>query len=203
MPNLYVGLDGEMTAADPHRGGRLIQIGIATGTGPEERITELIGWDAGDFTADPKAMAVHGIPEEVILAAPRAPEVDAKLRDWLLARGAIDGRRSVVAVGFNVGAFDLPFVRDTLPLTAALLSRRSLDLNAVCFTLGESLAHGGSRPKWNTWKRLSKEAAERDLTAAGIATAWHDAGYDALAALVSWRWLCARIGEGRAKSPSP
>ncbi|MCU0725666.1 MAG: hypothetical protein MUE73_07745 [Planctomycetes bacterium] len=197
MPNLYVGLDGEMTAGDPRKGGRLIQIGIATGVAPGERITELIGWSAGEYTAEPKAMAVHGISEATILAAPRGPEVDARLRDWCLARGAAEGRRSMVAVGFNVGAFDLPFVRDTLPLTASLLSRRSVDLNAVCFTLGECLSHGGSRPKWSTWKRLCREAAEKELTAAGIATAWHDAGYDALAALLSWRWLCARIAAGR------
>ena len=85
--------------------------------------------------------------------------------------------------GWNVGAFDLPFVRDTLPGLASLLSRRSVDLNAVCFTLGGTLPYFGSRPKWNTWKRLSKEAAQAELTAISVAPKWHDAGYDALAAL--------------------
>ena len=138
-------------------------------------------------------MAVHGIPVETIFKAPRAPEVDERLHAWCLARGASAERRSVVAVGFNVGAFDLPFVRDALPKTTALLSRRTVDLNAVCFTLGDALLLGGSRPKWSTWKRLAKDAAQAELTALGVAPQWHDAGYDALAALVSWRWFREKV----------
>ena len=81
MANLYLGLDGEMTAADVNAGGRLIQIGLAFGTGPGDYTCEMIGWDRDDFHADPTAMAVHGIPEEEIVAAPRAPEVDERLHE--------------------------------------------------------------------------------------------------------------------------
>jgi hypothetical protein len=98
-----------------------------------------------------------------------------------------------VAVGWNVGAFDMPFVRDALPMTCPLFSRRTADLNAVCFTLGGALHLGGSTPKWSTWKRLAKEAAQSSLLAAGVATDWHDAGYDAVASLAAWNWLRDRI----------
>ncbi len=193
MANRYFGLDGEMTASDLAQGGRLVQIGLATGTEPEDRVAMVIGWAEGEFTADPKAMAVHGISVERILAAPRAREVDQRLAEWCLARGARTDRRAAVAVGWNVGAFDMPFVRDALPMTWALFSRRTVDLNAVCFTLGGSLRLGGSTPKWSTWKRLAKEAAQASLLAAGVAPSWHDAGYDALASLAAWNFLRDRI----------
>jgi DNA polymerase III epsilon subunit-like protein len=189
MANIFMGLDGEMTSADLDQGGKLIQIGLATGTEPEERITELIGWDRDDFFADPVAMAVHGIPEETIVAAPRAPEVDEKLHEWCLAHGGKPEKRKLVTVGWNVGAFDLPFVRHTLPKTFTLLSRRSADLNAICFALGDTVNMGGSRPAWTGFRRMSKRAAEKQLTKLGIDPAWHDAGYDALAGLLSFRWL--------------
>jgi hypothetical protein len=189
MAHIFTGLDGEMTSADLRAGGRLIQIGLAVGTEPEERFCSLIGWDRGDFVADPTAMLVHGIPEEEIVAAPRPDRVDRDAEEWCLARGASEEKRAMVPVGWNVGAFDLPFVRQALPRTYRLLSRRTVDLNAVCFTLAGVAWLGGSQPRWTGWRRLAKREAEDRLTALGIEPAWHDAGYDALASLVSWRWL--------------
>ncbi len=189
MPNVYMGLDGEMTCADLAAGGRLIQIGLAVGTGPEERITELIGWDEGDFFAEEKAMEVHGIPVKTILAAPRPPEVDERLCEWCLDHGGKADKRKLVTVGWNVGAFDLPFVQQALPKTFRLLSRRSADLNAICFALGGTLTVSGSCPAWSGLKRMSKRFAERSLEKLGIEAAWHDAGYDALAGLLSFQWL--------------
>jgi len=189
MPNVYMGLDGEMTCADLAAGGRLIQIGLAVGTDRDERITELIGWDEGDFFAEEKAMEVHGIPVETILAAPRPPEVDERLYEWCLAHGGKADKRKLITVGWNVGAFDLPFVQHALPKTFSLLSRRSADLNAICFALGDTLTVSGSRPAWTGFRRMSKRVAERSLEKLGVEAAWHDAGYDALAGLLSFQWL--------------
>jgi DNA polymerase III epsilon subunit-like protein len=189
MANIFVGLDGEMTSADLSAGGRLIQLGLAFGTEPEERITVLIGWEEGQFLAEPKAMEVHGIPLETILKAPRAPEVDDRLYDFARRNGAKEDRRSLIAVGWNVGTFDLPFVKQALPRTYSLLSRRSVDLNAVCFAFGGALFHSGSRPGWTGFKRMSKRAAEDRMQSLGIDPAWHDAGYDALAGLLALEYL--------------
>jgi hypothetical protein len=202
MPLTFLGLDGEMTSGDLAAGGRLIQIGLAVGEGGDERVTELIGWDRGDFHADPVAMEVHGIPEATILAAPRADEVDERLFAWCLAHGGSTEKRVLVPVGWNVGAFDLPFVRHTLPRTFRLLSRRTVDLNAVCFTLGGATTVEGSRPKWTGWKRMAKRAAEERLAALGIEPAWHDAGYDALASLAAFRWMRERISSLGPPPPS-
>ena len=134
-------------------------------------------------------MAVHGIPREAIVAAPRAPEVDERLYEWCLRHGGRVDKRKLVTVGWNVGAFDLPFVRQALPKTFTLLSRRSADLNAICFALGGAVTIGGSRPGWTGFRRMSKRHAEQALTKLGIEPAWHDAGYDALAGLLSFLWL--------------
>ena len=189
MAIAFVGLDGEMTGADIREGAKLVQIGASVGVAPEEQFCSLIGWAPGEYFADPKAMEVHGIPPEEIHAAPRADEVDDRLYEWCLENGGTAEKRALIAVGWNVGTFDMPFVRDALPRTYGLFSRRSADLNAVCFALGRVARHSGSFPSWTAWRRMSKRAAEKELTDLGIGATWHDAGYDAVASLLSWQWL--------------
>lgn len=60
------------------------------------------------------------------------------------------------------------------------LSRRSVDLNAVCFTFA---ATAGST--WKGLKKRSKRYAEERLGR----SEWHDAGYDAAAALLCWEYF--------------
>ena len=115
--------------------------------------------------------------------------VDDRLHAWCLERGASEKKRVLVPVGWNVGAFDLPFVRDTLPRTYGLLSRRTVDLNAVCFTLAGALTVEGGHPKWTGFKRMARTHAEETLQELGMPPGWHDAGYDALASILAWRYL--------------
>lgn len=186
MPLIFCGLDGEMTSSEISEGGALIQIGLSLA--PDTTFTATIGHRPGSYTADPKAMAVHGITEAAIAAAPSAAVVDAQARRWLLAHGASTAKKLVIPVGFNVGAFDMPFVKATLPGTYRLLSRRTVDLNAVCFAM-DGMPYEGSTPRWTGWKRLAKRAAAQTLADVGVDAAWHDAGYDAAAALVAFEWL--------------
>jgi hypothetical protein len=84
-------------------------------------------------------------------------------------------------------------VRLVLPRTAALFSRRTVDLNALCFTL-EGLPYEGTAPGWSGWKRMASTYAERviaGLPAGPDGFAAHDAGYDALLHLFAWRFLRA------------
>lgn len=193
MPARVVGLDGEMTCSDLARGGRLIQIGVAVGLEREQRFTSFVGWPENEYVTDPKAMRVHGISDKAIATASPAPEVDGRLRAFLLANGADPRKKTIEPVGWNVVGFDMPFVRDALPRSAELISRRGVDLNAVCRTLDGILEFEGSRPSTSGWKRLAKRAAEQVLTGYGIDEEWHDAGFDAAAALAAWQWLRAVI----------
>lgn len=177
-----------MSAADLEKGGRLIQIGVAADISPLPTLfSSLI--NPGDHSWDERAAAVHGYTQQEILNAPTAETVDNELYEWMLANGATENRRAVIPVGFNVGAFDLPHIKQVLPRTMSLLSRRTVDLNALCFTL-EGKPHNGSTPTWGGWKRLASAYAERTIQELSFAPdAAHDAGYDALLHLYAWKYL--------------
>jgi hypothetical protein len=192
---LFFGVDGEMSAADVHAGGRLIQIGFAAHsdrTGGESEIPTALSMliNPGAMRWDDRAAAIHGFSRAEVRSAAEPNEADETCHDWLCQQG-VTRARSAIAVGFNVGAFDLPHIAAVLPRTAALLSRRSVDLNAVCFTL-EGVSFQGGRPSWSGWKRMASTYAERRITSlyedTGVA---HDAGYDALLHLFAWRFLRA------------
>jgi hypothetical protein len=200
---VHIGLDGEMSAADLSDGGRLIQAGAAAWSaepgGPVETFTSLIRHD--QLTWCDRAAQVHGITRDQLADAPAAAEVDEALRAWLLAHGGTDGKRRIVPVGLNVAAFDLPFFRHSLPGATELLARRSVDLNALCFTY----AGWDPNPRTATtrdfagWKRAMKTAANAALTEQGRTVREHDAGYDAAQALVGWWWLRGQLTDSAAR----
>lgn len=192
-PWVYIGLDGEMSGADLDQGGRLIQVGAASWANrPDavETFSSLIFLDQAAPWSE-RAERVHGIARSDLLLAPAAHEVDETFYCWLLAHGAREGARVVVPIGLNVAAFDMPFFRLTLPRSSSLIARRAVDLNAICFSYeGWDPNPHADRPRdFAGWKRSMKIAANTWLRQNGIPTREHDAGYDALQALVGWWWL--------------
>lgn len=175
MPARFIGVDGEMTGTDGPAVHQLIQIGVATA--PDQVFVSDIGYE--EWSENPESMAVHGLSAERIRAAPRADVVDAELCGWLGDK-VVGSGRGLIAVGWNVAAFDLPYVRQYLPRFTSHLSGRSVDLNAVCFTFA-----GTAGSRWKSLKRRSKRFAEEQLGRAE----WHDAGYDAAAALLCWEYF--------------
>jgi hypothetical protein len=183
---VLLGLDGEMSGSEIADGHVLVQIGAAFSA--TDMFRSLLGYPIGSYPFSEKGMAAHGIAPEEIAQAPSPPEVDAALTQYLLsgliARGQEANAKRLIPVGFNVGAFDLPFVAKFLPNAYALLSRRVIDLNAFCLGYGAaSKEYKGSIPKWSGWKRLAVDVAAKNLAAAGITLSPHDAGYDAAEAL--------------------
>lgn len=199
----FFGLDGEMSTADLEHGGRLIQIGVTAHTNPDG--TETAGSEAfsmllnpGEHAWDLVAEGVHGHNQSDVSNAAPAAEVDQLLKDWLIANGAHPRRReNTIAIGFNVGGFDMPHVAAVLPLSYALFCRRTVDLNAICFTLdGANYFNDGTPRSWKGWKKLAKTYAERTIAtleadSPSAAAQAHDAGYDALLHLHVWRFLRA------------
>lgn len=193
-----LGLDGEMSGADLEDGCRLIQIGVSAWTaepgGEVDTFSSLIGYPVDYWTEDTwqaKAESVHGFTREQVAAAPAPAEVDDALYEWLLTHGAVAGRRMLVPIGLNVGAFDMPFVRDALPRSASLFARRCTDLNALLFTFdGWDPIAGQPVRDFAGWKRSMRVAANTTLAAdPSLAGREHDAGFDAAQALVGWWWL--------------
>lgn len=195
MALIFVGLDGEMTGPDLDKGHRLCQIGVAAFS-PDDGWSMFVS-DIGQPTApiDPRASQVHGFSDERIRTGPAASLVDEQLAAWLVSLGATVRPRKVVPVGWNVGAFDMPFVRADLPDSYELFSRRTCDLNAAAFTLSSIVKISGSPASLKGLKRAAKRAAAATLAAEGFPEAWHDAGYDAAAALAGWLWMRDRLSD--------
>ena len=60
-------------------------------------------------------------------------EVDADLQNWLSCENTYS-RKRYVPIGFNVGTFDMAFIRKKMPLTMKVFSYHALDLNALLYT---------------------------------------------------------------------
>jgi hypothetical protein len=177
MSFMYVGLDGEMSSSELDRGGRLLQIGLALENGAS--YSAMI--NPGEMLWDEKAVSVPGFTRDMLPLMPNFEDVDRNAYEFLVAQGADPRRRTkTVPVGWNVGAFDMPFVRTTLPATYSLFSRRTVDLNAICFALD-----GEDNLNFESWKKLSKEYAIEKI---GYEDA-HDAGWDAKMSLYCFEYL--------------
>lgn len=194
----YIGLDLE-TSGSTHEHHVPIQIGIAM---PNEAVfrSDIGGWvfyDEDDHTqtADAhsilpwwssEAYGIHNITKARLTLAPDKYDVDTMAAKFIGDHSkAWLGNR--IMVGWNVGSFDAPFVRQHLPKTANSLSYRSLDLNAASFTTAEALGLS-----WSTLKTRSKDYAADQLGSGG----WHDAGFDAQAALLSLDYIKQVIKHG-------
>lgn len=179
-----IGLDFETSGSDIDAGAVPIQIGIAFRPNPDEDLVVLdryIGgwnWKDGSATWDKESEEVHGIPKEMLNDAPPAWKIDIALANELL--GFIGPRMWNLPVGWNVGGFDMPFVRRYFPNLSRILSYRSVDLTPLVIAL--SGGHEG------TYKEVKKQAKTWAANQIG-GYQWHDAGFDAEAALHAYQWL--------------
>lgn len=183
MSLIFAGMDGEMTGSrvEEHE---LIQIGLALSE--SEVFCSRIAWDS--FNYDPEALEVIGVTPEEVKKGPSAAEVDELLVQWLKDKGI--EKRSIVPVGWEVAAFDKPFIRKSLPKFFQYLHFHSVELNSVIYTFGDVMPYQGVRPNSATWKKMAKFAATFNIKCEEAR--WpkkHDAGEDAVMGLMSWRWL--------------
>jgi len=181
MSYLYLGLDGEMSSSELSEGGKLIQIGISTAEGVNRSYT----MNPGECQWTEQAAAVHGLSLEFLQSCPSPAVIDADLYKFLIALGADTKRRGkTIPVGFNVGAFDMPFVKDSLPKSFSLFSRRTVDLNALCFAL-DYKEDNGMPMKAETWKKRAKAYAIEKIGTENQ----HDAGWDSLMHIYCYEFL--------------
>lgn len=187
-PLIFVGLDGEMTGTTKKGEGQasekyqLIQIGLsveAVGM-PNATFVSDIGYASWNETKE--AMEVNKFTAERIRAGPSGLKVDAEALTWLESKLG-SGIRDLHAVGWNVGSFDLPFVQKYLPNLGDRFSYRSVDLNSVVYAI---VGPEGTFEEYDGLKAKAKQYAEKELGEAR----WHDAGYDAAASLLAFRFLC-------------
>ena len=184
----FVGLDIESSRGDLY--ARCIQLGIAYSL--TSYSSTLVRWSAHDLEHhghwQAEAEAVHKIPKEFVLLQDHNDEYAAHNLDRRLESVFRDAyqfeEKQLIAVGFNVGGFDLPILRRDMPRMAKYFHYRTLDLNSVMFMDAKR-----QHRDFKMLKDLVIEEAKRRLEIAGTAEARHNAGYDAVLALVCMQVL--------------
>lgn len=178
----YIGIDGEMSSADIETGGKLIQIGMAKLVDDEMiSIGRLLNPGIMDWSDE--AEAVHLFTKEFIETNGEDPAmVDEMLAEWA---NPTQYRRDFVMVGFNVGSFDRPFIKQSLPILFSKFSRRSVDLNSLIFSLSDT------NSKFEKIKQDAKEYAFEQMEGMfdGFQNRQHDAEYDAVMSLYCFKYL--------------
>jgi len=183
MRLIFAGLDGEMTGSRVEQ-HQLIQIGLALSE--DEVFCSRISWQSFEF--DPEALEVIGVTEDEVRQGPTAEQVDDELVQWLKNKGIAE--HSIIPVGWEVAAFDKPFIRKTLPKFYNYLHFHSVELNSVIYTFADVMPYQGTRPNSATWKKMAKVIATFNLKCE--TAKWpksHDAGEDAVMGLITWKWL--------------
>lgn len=183
----FIGLDTETTGTDVEQHA-LIQVGVYD---PESG--DVFRSDIRPplpYAIDPEAMEVNRFTVERIEAASPAQAVDDALVGWLASHG-LDGHLAH-AVGFNVAGFDMPFIKRFLPRSYRVLSYRTIDLNAVLFSLAETRRCGS----YEDLKHAAKAYGATRVKGKEGSYGWHDAAFDAVASYFAWFYLLALIQRG-------
>lgn len=178
----YIGIDGEMSGNDIDAGHKLIQIGLAKYVDGEMRS---IGYllNPGEMAWSEEAEKVHQFTREDV----KDYGIHPGIVDPILARWANPStqKRDFVMVGFNVGAFDRPFIKQTLPELYTKFSRRSVDINSIIFGLSNT------DKEFNRIKEAAKEYASIKMEGMfnDFRNREHDAEYDAVMSLYCFEYL--------------
>lgn len=194
----FIGLDFE-TSGTNHDRHAPIQIGLATPDGTV--YSSLIGgWSWADrglvlpkeYEWDERAAEIHNISRLDLDYAGSAEMVDTFAAGFIHEHYADVRPTRLHAVGWNIAAFDFPFLRKHLLLTSKAISYRSVDLNALVFGMTQAKLSDRNGDVWG-YQRLKSSvkdrAAHRVWEETGQEPSWHDAGYDAITALYAFEAL--------------
>ena len=128
-----IGLDIETSSNDTYL-GEIIQIGVAFKNNNEFQTIEynlffdLTNWDDKNWSIN--AEEVHKITKESL--ALNKYTYDSTEKEIILLLDKTFGENSIIIpVGFNVGSFDLQFIKNKMPNLYNRLSYRSIDLNSL------------------------------------------------------------------------
>jgi oligoribonuclease (3'-5' exoribonuclease) len=173
----FAGLDIETTGVDASI-HRLIQLGIAV-----DDLTINIDVNPGECVVDPQALEVNKFTPERIAKGITTAEADDFVATELELAGYT--HNALTPVGWNVGGFDMVFLKREFPKTARYFAYRTLDLTGVAIM--HELRTG------KPYRDLKTELAAAVATILGRDQR-HDALYDAQAALEAMRLLALMDG---------
>lgn len=151
-----VGLDIETSTSDAST-GELLSIGVVDFFNFENKAYYEVHHKR--LTVEPEAMRVNKIDVCTLDGANKESlyTIDNSLFVWFTEAKSRYATNHIVPVGFNVGSFDMPFVRKYLPITGGILKYRSIDLNALCFARALQQAYAFDTVK----KRIKRSAVDQ------------------------------------------
>jgi len=169
-----VGLDIETSANSVKLGGKILSIGCYD---PIEDLQFYKEIRYKELMVQPEAMRINGMD---ITKCDHKDNMnlkscDIELRKWL-------GNEKAIPVGWNVGTYDMRFLREEMPKTFNTLGHRSIDLNALCFMTALKNDIG-----WKAVKKNMKRYSGEILSKIFQGESWcheHNALYDAYEAIV-------------------
>lgn len=174
-----IGLDIETSTNNPQT-GFILQIGIAH-YNDDKIVTKewLINyptsfWDEGNWSSD--SYLVHQISKEKL----HESELNIQKLDLLIYTylKELNQEGLLIPVGFNVGSFDLFFIKKEMPKLNSLLSHRTIELNSL-FLL-HSRKGDYIKEKWAD----TKNAVINNQISKLKENKLHSAGFDAKLALL-------------------
>lgn len=181
----YVYLDLETTGLDPQENGPIQVAFVIT-----EADNDWREWDCTPFGAkfDYEASLVNGIfahdfftevPPSMISHPVR---VDFAMTEWLRQKGDVG---SFIPIGWNVGSFDMQFIKFWFPNTYKMFGYRNYDLTGLRIFATEM--YGLDR------EEMKRTAVEMVSDAHGWGEDIHNARYDAMLSLYEHQILTAFI----------
>lgn len=125
----FVGVDIETTGLSDECA--IIELGLACAS---DGILHPMGWlvrPNRPFLVEPEAMGINGIDMGEVFEAAPPQDVETAALMWL---DDMAGKyTTLIATGFNVGSFDMVFLKREMPRLAERFSYRCLELNSAIF----------------------------------------------------------------------
>lgn len=175
-------LDLETSGTNPKQHA-VLSIGIVHPATGEEFYRE-VRWNS--VNVEPEAMRVNKLDVAKLDQPPREPlgVVDNQARQWvdaiLLRHFELGKIPRAVAMGWNVGSFDLAFINAAMPALASRFSYRVIDLTSLCYAQDELRG----KPLGTT--KDSLRSTDPNL---------HNALFDARLGVQQWRALARTWGQ--------
>lgn len=155
------------TSSSDYNNGVILSIGAVHLESKEEFYSE-IGYK-GPIPIDASSSDIHklDLSAEAMKERSSLKEVDAEFMKWLQDTSGTKKSWKLIGAGWNYGTFDQPFIKKYMPRSGLMLSRRSMDLNAVSFAFDVATGSG-----LGTHKKKSKKFAANPDKHNALADAW-------------------------------
>jgi len=184
---IYIGLDIETSDLKIDDNAKIIQLGLSCIVAGRPVVFSSMVKNEGETFISEESFSVHGISAGELVSAPSLSEVEYNAIKWLEELVDLSESEKLIAVGWNVNSYDLPFINKFMPNLRKFFSHRVVELNSLCYLLGGS-SHFEYRSS-DSIKLQAKNINKKLLGEFNVIGDEHDAGYDAALGLMIFAYF--------------